>query len=59
MTPEQALWEDELARAVNDLAQAEKYDDVGAIEWNKERISWAKKKIEMYESIDPSRKKLA
>lgn len=57
MTPEQALWEDELERAQKDLATAERYDDYGAIEWNKERIYWAQMKIKSYEDYEKERKK--
>ncbi|MFF3923118.1 hypothetical protein [Paenibacillus lactis] len=47
MTPKQQLqlWDDELARATQDLWLSEKLDDRGGIAWNKERIRWAKIKI--------------
>lgn len=56
MTPDQALWEDELARAVQDLANAERYDDYGAIEWHKTRIHWAQMKIREYEEYEKNRR---
>jgi hypothetical protein len=59
MSPEQALWEEELARAVKDLELAEKYDDYGAIEWNKERIRYSKMKIREYEEYEQNKKKWA
>lgn len=40
-----AYWDDELARAVGDLEEAEMYGDSGAIDWHNERIRWAKMKI--------------
>ncbi|MNO75227.1 hypothetical protein D3C76_662570 [compost metagenome] len=49
MTPEQALWEQTLERAEKDLQTAEKYGDIGAIEWNKELIETSKRKIREYE----------
>lgn len=47
MTPnnELQLWEDELARATQDLWQSERLDDRGGITWAEERIRWAKMKI--------------
>lgn len=56
MTPEQALWEDELIRAMQDLETAKKYDDTGAIEWNEERIRYSKMKIRNYEEYEKNRK---
>ncbi len=49
MTPEQAIWEQTLERAEKDLQTAEKYGDIGAIEWNKELIETSKRKIREYE----------
>ena len=47
MTPKQELqlWDDELARATQDLWLAERLDDRGGIAWAEERIRWAKMKI--------------
>lgn len=47
MTPKQqlALWDDELARATNDLWLSERLDDRGGIAWAEERIRWAKIQI--------------
>lgn len=39
------FWDDELARAVADLHEANRFDDRGAIEWHEERVRWAKMKI--------------
>lgn len=39
------LWEDELARATQDLWQSERLDDRGGTAWAEERIRWAKMKI--------------
>lgn len=56
MTPELALWVNELERAERDLAIAEKYDDIGSIEFNKEMIERAKMKIEAYEAFEKHKK---
>jgi hypothetical protein len=56
MTPEQALWVNELERAEKELAVAIKYDDRGAIEFNKEMIEWSKMKIQMYEDYEKQKK---
>ncbi len=56
MTPEQALWEQTLERAEKDLQTAEKYGDIGAIEWNKELIDTSKRKIREYEEYEQSKK---
>jgi len=56
MTDDQALWERELERAVQELAVAERYDDRGSIEWHTERINWAKMKIREYEEYEKNRR---
>ncbi|MNI38273.1 hypothetical protein D3C73_924060 [compost metagenome] len=57
MTVDQALWEDELARAVTDLDNAVLYDDQGMVEWHKERIRWAKMKIQEYAEYEEHRRR--
>ncbi|MNN97954.1 hypothetical protein D3C81_2172250 [compost metagenome] len=57
MTVEQALWEGELERAVADLANAERYDDRGMIEWNQERIRWCQIKIKEYMEYEEHRRR--
>lgn len=42
---EMAVWVAELERATNELEHAEKFDDRGAMDFNKEQIRWAKIKI--------------
>lgn len=42
---EMAVWVAELERATNELEHAEKFDDRGSVEYNKEQIRWAKIKI--------------
>ena len=56
MTPEQALWEQTLERAKNDLVVAEKYGDYGTAEWNKELIDISKRKIREYEEYEKYQK---
>ena len=58
MTPKQEmqLWEDELARATQDLETSLQFDDRGGIEWNEERIRWAKMKIGNLEDLRKHKK---
>lgn len=42
---EMAIWVAELERATKELEDAEKFDDRGSMDFNKEQIRWAKIKI--------------
>lgn len=46
-TDEINLWEDELARAVERMEIAEKYDNQGDKAWCEERIRWAQHKLRL------------
>lgn len=54
---ELAMWENDLAMSVNDLAFAEKYGDFGGTEWYKHKIQYAQNKIlELTEYLEHARK---
>ncbi|OMF47729.1 hypothetical protein [Paenibacillus amylolyticus] len=45
MLLELAVWEASMEQAAINLEHAEKFDDRGAIRWEKEQIRWARIKI--------------
>ncbi|WP_145413782.1 hypothetical protein [Paenibacillus xylanexedens] len=45
MRLELVVWEDTLERAGIDYEHAKRFDDRGAMEWQKEQIRWAKIRI--------------